>query len=245
MDNIRRLGGSAGILAGMAAAWLLVGMTMIFPASGLGLNVMDNPNKYLPFVAKHPVTFWMVNVLGGLLTPLLALVLLLALADRFKEDAPDRAQIGLAIGVVGVTGFAVGAFLKLIGLGSLATLYQTSKQSAAIAFHAVNGTAGSFMALGDVSLGLAALIFGSMMLGTRGYGQVGYLGVVAGTPLILSGFVSHIILFLIASVLSMAWLTWTGVVLQAETAPRRGDTKVALGGHLKVFNRGHGARRAV
>lgn len=238
MENLRRLGGGAGILAGIAAAWLLVGVTVIFPASGLSVNVLDDPNKYLPFAAKHQVMFWMVNVLGGLLTPLLALVLLLALADRFREEAPDRSQIGLAIGVIGVTGFAIGAFLKVIGLGSLAALYPSSKQGAAVAFYAVNGTASSFMALGDVALGLAALVFGSVMLATGGYGHVGFLSVVTGTPLILSGFVPHIILFIIASVLTIAWLTWTGALLWIETGPQRG---VAMTRH----HRNHSARRAV
>jgi len=32
VENLRRLGGGAGILAGIAAAWLLVRMTVIFPA---------------------------------------------------------------------------------------------------------------------------------------------------------------------------------------------------------------------
>lgn len=237
MENLRRLGGGAGILAGIAAAWLLVGVTVIFPASGLNVNVVDNPHKYLTFVAKHQVMVWMVNVLGGFLMPLLALVLLLALADRFREEAPDRAQIGLAIGVVGVTGFAIGAFLKVVGLGSLAAMYPASKQSAAIAFYAVNGTAGSFVALGDVALGLAALVFGSVMLATRGYGHVGFLSVVAGTPLILSGFVPHIILFIIATVLTISWLTWTGALLWIETSPERGT----VAGHL----RGQTPRRAV
>lgn len=213
MQNLRWLGGGAGILAGVAAVWLLVGLAIAFPVAGLGLNLQDNPNKYLPFIAQHPIMFWLVNVLGGLLTPLLALVFLLSLGDLFREEAPAQSQIGVAIGSVGVIGFAIGALLREVGLGSLGALYAGNKTTAVTAFYALSGTANSFLALGDVALGLAALVFGNVMLGTSRYGRVGYLAVLAGTTLILSGFVPHEILFLIASVLTAVWLGWTGTLL--------------------------------
>jgi hypothetical protein len=250
MKNLHRMGGGAGILAAIAAAWLVVGLAVVFPAVGLGLNVQANPNKYLPLIAKHQIAFWMVNVLGGLAAALLAFVLLLALADRFRDEAPGRAQIALAMGVVGVMGFAIGAFLKQVGLGYLAVLHHSNPNGAAIAFYAVEGTAGAFQALGGVALGLGALVFGSVMLGTSDYGPVGYLSVVVGMPLIMSAFAPQPIVLLIAALLAIAWLTWTGVLLWREGAPaddagrRTGDGR-AMAGSLKVMNRGHGERRAI
>ncbi len=240
MENLRRLGGGGGILAAIAAAWLAIGMTVVLPAAGLSLKAQHDPNKYLPFIAKHQVLFWSIDVLGGLLASLAAVVLLLALADRFREEARDQAQLALAMGVAGAIGFAIVAFLKLIGLGYLAALYgASSKQGAAIAFYAVNGTASSFLALGDVALGLSALIFGSVMLRTSEYARVGFLSVVTGTPLILLAFVPNDILFIIASGLTSVWLAWTGALLWAETVPsdeaarsmRSG--RVGMSGHFK------------
>lgn len=225
MQNLRWLGGGAGMLAGIAAVWLLVGLAVAFPIAGLGLNLQDNPNKYLPFIAQHPIMFWLVNVLGGLLTPLLALVLLLALGDLFREEAPAQSQIGVALGSVGVIGFAIGALLREVGLGSLGALYASSKTTAVTAFYALSGTANSFLALGDVALGLSALVFGNVMLGTNRYSRVGYLAVLAGTTLVLSGFVPHEILFLIASVLIAAWLGLTGTLVWQEAS--------GLGGHRR------------
>lgn len=233
-QDFRRLGGGAGILASIAAAWLLVGSAVILPAARLSLLAQENPHQYLTFAAKHQAVVWMVNVLGGLLSPLLTLVLFLALVDRFQEDAPYQSRTGLAIGMVGMAGFAIGAFLKQIGLGSLVTLYATNKSAAAVAFYAVNGTANSFLGLGDLGLGLGILVFGSLMLQARGnYGHLGFLSSITGMPLILSAFVPHIILYVITSVLTVAWLAWTGTLLWMETVPHGATRRVgAREGHL-------------
>ncbi len=218
MENIRRLGGGAGILAAVAATWLLVGLVLAFPLAGLGLNGLENPHAVVPFLAKHQVMYWMVNVLGGLLSSFLTLVMLLALGDRFRDEAPAPSQIGVTVGIVGVIGFGIGALLKQIGFGSLTYLYFANKVVAATAWYAVKGTADSFMTLGVVGIGVSALVFGNVMLRSEKYGHVGYLSAVTGMPLILSGFVSHVILFLIASILNIAWLAWTGFVLWSEAA---------------------------
>lgn len=250
MEKLRRLGGGGGILAAIAAAWLVIGMTVVLPSAGLSLKAQSDPNKYLPFIAKHQVLFWTIDVLGGLLASLAAAVLIFALSDRLREESREQSQLGLALGGVGAIGFAIGAFLRLTGLGYLAALYGSSKQGAAIAFYAVNGTASSFIALGDVALGLSALVFGGVMLRTAGYTHVGYLSVVTGTPLVISAFVPNDILFIIASGLTSLWLTWSGALLWMETVPSNGairsvrNGRVGMPGQFKVVNR-HGERRAV
>ncbi len=247
MQNLRRLGGGAGILAGIAAAWHLLGAAVIIPSAHLSLAAQESPHKYLVFALKHQALIWWINVPGGILASLLGLILLLALADRLRDDVPDRSQIGLALGVVGMIGFAVGASLKQFGLGSLVPFHLTNKTGAAIAFYAVNGTANSFLYLGDVAMGLGALVFGSIMLRMRGYyRQAGSLSVITGAALILSGFIPHGTVYLIASLLTIAWLAGTGAVLWMEKATggaRRGrvveDTREDS---LMVMSRGARAR---
>jgi hypothetical protein len=218
MENIRRLGGGAGILAGVAAAWFFIGLVVVFPVAGLGLHEHGNPHAVIPFLAKHQVMYWLVNVLGGFLSAFMTLILLLGLGDRFREEAPAPSQIGVAAGIVGVIGFGISALLNQIGYSSLIPLNAANKTVAATAWYAVKGTADSFMTLGGVSLGISALVFGNVMLKANRYGHIGYLSVVTGTPLILSGFISHVLLFMIASILNIAWLCWTGVVMWLEAA---------------------------
>jgi hypothetical protein len=245
MQNLRRLGAGAGILAGIAAAWHFVGAAVIIPSAHLSLAAQESPHKYLVFAHKHQEMIWWVNG-GGLLAPLLGLVLLLALADRLREDAPDRSQIGFTLGIVGMIGFAVAAFLKHFGLGSLVPFHVTNKVGAAIAFYAVNGTANAFLSLGGVSLGLGALVFGSIMVKMRGYfAQAGSLSVIAGAALVLSGFNPHGTVYEITSLLTIAWLAGTGTVLWMETAhghARRGHVADVRDESVMVMSRGAGAR---
>jgi len=218
MKSLRRLGGGAGILAGIAAAWHLLGAAVIIPSAHLSLTAQESPHKYLVFANKHQEIIGWING-GSMLAPLLGLVLLLALADRLREDAPDRSQIGFTLGVVGMIGLAVAAFLRQFGVGSLVPFHLTNKVGAAIAFYAVNGTANSFLSLGGVAMGLGALAFGSIMVKIRGhYGWAGPLSVITGAALIVWGFAPHGTFYMIASLLTIAWFVGTGAVLWMETA---------------------------
>ncbi|MHB8730992.1 MAG: hypothetical protein ACYDAB_04300 [bacterium] len=219
MENLRRLGGIAGILSGAATVWLAIGLTVAFPAAGLSVKGEQDPARYLPFITRHAALFWTVGTLGGVLAALAAGILVLALADRFHEDSRDQARLGLALGLVGAVGLAIGAFLRLTGFGYLAAVYGSTRQGAAVAFYAVNGVAASCLALADLALGLGALTFGGMMLRTPAFTQAGYMSIVAGTPLIISAFMATDVLGLIASGLTALWLTWSGWLLWAETMP--------------------------
>ncbi len=219
MDNLRRLGGVAGIVAGLSTAWLAVGLTVIFPAAGLPLKSQQDPAKYLPFIIRHETLFWAAGAAGGVLAALAAGVLILALADRFHDDSRDQARFGLALGLAGALAFAVGAFLRLTGFGYLATVYGSNRQGAAAAFYALSGVAGSFVALADATLGLSALVFGGLMLRRPGYARAGSISIIAGAPLVLSAFLAGSMLVPIASGLTALWLFWSGGLLWTETMP--------------------------
>ena len=94
MEDLRRLGGEAGILAGVAMAWLFLGFVVLFPSAGLNLVDQGNPHRYLPFIARHASMFWVVNILGALVAGLLSAVVYMALHDRFKDESPATARIG-------------------------------------------------------------------------------------------------------------------------------------------------------
>lgn len=219
MDNMKRLGGEAGVLAAIATAWLFLGLILVFPSAGLNLSDQVNPHRYLPFIGKHQVMFWAVNVLGGLLAAMLTAVLLLALGDRFEDHAPVSARLGPMLGVFGSAGFAVAALVRQIGFGYLSPVYASNKVGMAHAFYAMNGMTNSFLALGEVATGFGALILGNVMLRTKRYGSVGYMSVVTGTALILSGFIDHVVLFTASSVMTIVWLTWTSLALRSEVGP--------------------------
>src|SRR5207245_9037613 len=94
VEDLRRLGGEAGVIAGLALGWLLLGVLVVWPSAGLSFAAEFNPNRILPFVHRHEVMFWAVNILGGLLAAVMSIILYLAAGDRFTNEAPARARIG-------------------------------------------------------------------------------------------------------------------------------------------------------
>ncbi len=219
MENLRRLGGEAGVLAGIATALLFLGFVGFFPSAGLALADQANPHKYLTFITKHQMLFWSVNVLGGLLAALMSAVLFLALGDRFAEDAPASARIGPMLGIGGAVGFASSALVRQVGYSAMSVIYPANQAGAVQAFRAMQGIENSMFALGQVAAGLAMIVLGIVMLRTKQYGGVGYLSAVAGTTMFLGGFIPHVVLFMASFALMTVWFVWSALVLRSEAGP--------------------------
>jgi hypothetical protein len=168
---------------------------------------------------RHTVLFWTVDVLGGIVAAVAAAILILALAEKFHGESSDQAKLGMTMGLVGALGLGIAAFCRLTAVGYLTAIYHAAKLTAGVAFYAVNSMVHGFLALGAVTLGLSALIYGGMMLKDSEYTNVGYLSIVAGTPLIITAFIAGDVLYQVASGLIALWLFWTGALLWIETAP--------------------------
>src|SRR5207245_76781 len=116
----------AGVIAGVALGWLLLGILVVWPSAGLSFGAEFNPNRILPWVHKHEAMFWAVNILGGLLAAVMSVVLYLAAGDRFTNNAPASARIGALFGVFGSFGFGAAALLRQYGMGPLSMLYSSN-----------------------------------------------------------------------------------------------------------------------
>ncbi len=219
MENLRRWGGEAGVLAGVATAWLFVALVIVFPSAGFSLDDQANPHKYLTFIDKHQILFWTVNVVGGLLAALMSAVLFLALNDRFAEEAPASARVGAMFGIGGSIGFAASALVRQVGYSAASLQYKANTSNAAIMWRAMNGIETSMFALGQVAVGLAAIVLGIVMLRSKRYAGVGYLSAVAGTTMFLGGFIPHVVLFIASFALMTVWFVWTAMMMRAEAGP--------------------------
>src|SRR3989441_12970814 len=67
VEDLRRLGGEAGVIAGLALGWLLLGVLVVWPSAGLSFAAEVNPDRILPIVHRHAAMFCAVNILCGLL----------------------------------------------------------------------------------------------------------------------------------------------------------------------------------
>lgn len=219
MEDLRRLGGEAGVIAGVAMGWVLLGMLVIFPMAGLSFGAQLNPHKFLTFVHHHQYLFWAVNILGGLLAAAMSIILFLAVGDRFTNDAPASARIGALFGVLGAFGFAAAALLREFGLGPLATLYVGNQVGAVHAFRGASGMLSAATSLGEIFTGLAALAFASVMMSEKNYRSAGIVAIITGAALVLATFIPYAFLVAISMAATVAWFVWTALIIRSEAGP--------------------------
>ena len=219
MDNLRRIGGEAGVLAGIAMAWLFLGLVLVFPSTGLSLADQANPHRYISFIAKHEAAFWAVNVLGGFVAGVFSAVLILALGDRFREASPGSTRIATEFGVFGAAAFASAAIVRQVGFASLTPIYKATTSGGAATFYAMNGVVDALTALAGIAIGFGVLLFGNVMIKSGRYSSAGTLSIAAGAAMVLGGFVNNVYLYMASSVAMIVWLTWTALSLRAEVGP--------------------------
>lgn len=216
MDQLRRIGGEAGILAGIATVWFLVGLVLVYPSVGLELAQQNNPHRWLPFVAKHEPLVWSVNIAGGMLGALLTAVLILALTDRFREDEPANTRIAQVIGLFGASATAMGALTKHAGSTWLANLYVANQVGASHALYALTSVVNAFFSFGTFATGCAVLLIGRLMLKHRRYENAGYLSLLAGAIMVLSGLFGRDVLSHFSVIAAIFWTGFSAFSLLSE-----------------------------
>lgn len=219
MENLRRLGGEAGIVAGIATAWVFLGFVFIFPTAGLDFVDQINPHRYLPFMTKHQAMVWSVHILGGLLSAMGAAVLFAALQDKFNGQAPGSAKLGAGAGLFGAGTLAAAVLVRQAGFDALSSLYATNVVGGAHAFYALRGVVHSLESLSALATGVGILVLGRVMVNDAKYANVGYMSVIVGVVMAFAAFASHVLLFMVSTLGMIAWLVWTSLTLRAEVGP--------------------------
>lgn len=219
MENLRRLGGEAGLVAGIATAWVFLGFVFIFPTAGLDFVDQVNPHRYLPFITKHQAMVWTVHILGGLLSAMGAAVLFAALQDRFNGNGSGIVKLGAGAGLFGAGTLAAAVLVRQAGFDALSSLYATNVVGGAHAFYALRGVVHSLESLSALATGVGILVIGRVMVTEKKYATVGQMSVIVGVVMAFAAFASHVLLFMVSALGMIAWLLWTSLTLRAEVGP--------------------------
>ena len=219
MENLRRLGGEAGLVAGIATAWVFLGFVFIFPTAGLDFVDQINPHRYLPFITKHQALVWTVHILGGLLSAMGAAVLFAALQDRFNGNGSGIVKLGAGAGLFGAGTLAAAVLVRQAGFDALSSLYATNVVGGAHAFYALRGVVHSLESLSALATGVGILVIGRVMVTEKKYATVGQMSVIVGVVMAFAAFASHVLLFMVSALGMIAWLIWTSLTLRAEVGP--------------------------
>jgi hypothetical protein len=216
MGNLSRWGAAGGFVAAAALVWVGVAVAVVMPGTGLGAPTPYphyNPDAFLPFIARRPALFGLVNLGGGALAALGALVFFVAVAEHLRATSTAASRVGGALAVAGAVALAGEALLWQMGVGSLAALFGTDPVAARHAFYALAGLMRAVDVLGTVAVGLGVLVFSGAMRRVPALRGAGALGVVGGVLLVGARLLPTRALFSLSALAAIIWLVWTGALL--------------------------------
>ena len=199
--RVLRLGGIAGLLAGLLVLVGVVILGLIFPGP-------EPTDELLARYAELTSILTLANVLL-LIGPIVAIGLVLSLYRTLKETSPEFAWAGLLLYVLSVGFFGLRWLMGDLAFGPrIAELYvggtDAERSTIVLIFEALVPIGNAVLTAGNLFLALAALSLGAVMVGSRDYGRrsggvsllLGLLGlifvalVIAGLPNLLPILVS-------------------------------------------------------
>src|SRR3989304_31885 len=202
--------GTAGIVAGIALAVAFV----LFLTSGL-MQVLGDPAKALDYFTKNAGRLQLMTALF-VIAVAFAVVFVVGLAAKLHDRTPTRASATLYFGLLGLAGHGLGSLIFLGGDPALAAYAAKDQVAAGHAWVAVQALNGAADGMGNLFVGLSALMAGWAIVTTKGLSPVlGGGGVIVGGAG-LAVFVSpqKELPAPASFVLPIIWLIWAGNALR-------------------------------
>jgi len=202
--------GTAGIVAGIALAVAFV----LFLTSGL-TQVLGDPAKALDYFTKNAGRLQLMTALF-VITVAFAVVFVVGLAAKLHDRTPTRASATLYFGLLGLAGHGLGSLIFWAAIPALVAYAATDQVAAGHAWVAVQALDGAADGMGNLFVGLSALMAGWAIVTTKVLSPVlGWVGVIVGVAG-LAVFVSpqNELLATASFVLPIIWLIWAGNALR-------------------------------
>lgn len=230
MNSLHKAGGLAALLHAAAyVVGMILGLTLIFPLLDAA------PDQYLRFVAENQALVYVWNLISYWGSAITLVIMVLALYDRLKANAPALAQTAAAFGLIWAGLIIASGNLMLHDVGVLAELYSQNPAQAVAAWTALepvevgivsgNELVGSLWVL---LLSLAALRTGQLSRALNWLGLI--LGVAGILTLVPALYDSLIMVFGPGMIV---WSVWVGIVLLRRkpiAATRQADMFVPCSG---------------
>lgn len=206
MHPIERNGGTAGFVA---AALLALFIVLGFYMPGIGAT-FGSPLDVLSFVTANRWV-WRVSSILGILTAGFAVPFTIGVWHRLREPAPTRAAVALALGLIGLAGYALSGLLIWKGGIAMASYAAKDTATAATAWLALRYVARGATDLGNAFVGAALVIAGWAIVATGALRRtIGWLGALSGLLTLVTIFPLSGVLDLAGGILTVVWLGWVG-----------------------------------
>ncbi len=212
MDTTQRNGGTAGLVAAVFLASLLIVImsTRLDPLHAL------YPPEALRMIARYPDLWGAMGIVGAVVAAL-SMVFAVGLFSRLRGQTPTGASTMLCFAVVGLGAFALASLMQWQGGIQLADYFSTKSETggryAWLAFRAVIS---GLNALGFAFAGASLIIAGWAVIATTLLNPIaGWTAVIAGILSIAGLFAPNSFdVFLGNIVFSVIWLAWGGSELR-------------------------------
>ena len=208
IDNLQKMGGVAALLEATiyVSAFVFFGAFWYFPVDA------DSVRK-LAFLAENQVILSIVNLIMYVLFGILLAVLVLALHDRLKANAPVLSQIASVFGVVWVGLVIASGMIANTGLGAVIELSTKDPEQAMTVWRAINSIVEGLGGGNEVVGGLWVLLLSIAALKSNKLPKaLSYFGLFIGFAGILTIYPADV-LTEIFGLGQIIWFAWLGIIM--------------------------------
>ena len=224
LNNLQKIGGVAALLEAIiyVSAFVFFGAFWNFPADA------DSVQKFA-FLADNQIILSIVNFIMYVLFGIFLAVLVLALHERLKGNAPTLSQIASVFGVVWVGLVIASGMIANIGLGAVIELSTKEPEQAMTAWRAINSVVEGLGGGNEIVGGLWVLLLSIAALKGNELPKIlNYLGLFIGFAGILTIYPADV-LTEIFGLGQIVWFAWLGIIMLVKPSkPTRRSSKDVL-----------------
>ena len=217
--NIHKTGSAAALALGFLFGALLLLLAVVLPAQGFGPGALNSPATGIVFIASSGLPVLIDLIYLG--NAVVFVLIVLALYERLRADAPAVMPVVVATGLVASALFLVYAMVNLTGNAGIVNFYDRDPIVGSAVYVALRMLGNAVNAGALFAAGLAILLSGWAALRARKLpAALCYLMLLAGFTTALS--FAMLPLGLLGVLLAPVWSVWLGVSLW------RGSNAVAV-----------------
>jgi len=212
MNNLQKAGGVAALLeaAIYISAFVFFGAFWSFPTDA------DSVEKFA-FLAENQLILSIVNLIMYVLFGILLAVLVLAINERLKSNAPTLSQIASIFGVVWVGLVIASGMIANIGLSAVLELSTKDPEQAMTVWRAIYSVVEGLGGGNEVVGGLWVLLLSFAALkGGELSKSLNYFGIFVGIVGILTVYPAEV-LTEIFGVSQIVWFSWLGAAMLSSS----------------------------
>ncbi|GAA5194715.1 hypothetical protein [Ferrimonas gelatinilytica] len=212
MNKLQKIGGVSAIFEAIiyVSAFVFFGAFWNFPTDA------DSVQKFA-FLAENQVILSIVNLIMYVLFGIVLAVLVLAINERLKSNAPTLSQIASIFGVVWVGLVIASGMIANIGLSAVLELSTKDPEQAMTVWRAIYSVVEGLGGGNEVVGGLWVLLLSFAALKGDEFSQrLNYFGIFVGIVGILTVYPAEV-LTEIFGVSQIVWFSWLGAAMVASS----------------------------